>query len=122
MDHAGEIAATLSGLRDDQFAIFEAPDGSFVQVAWYDDPRELHCEAVDLDAWESDRSMTDDMRRRLGELGFEEGVESPNYELETPMDDPAATHRIAGVLARTLHEVYGTSPADPLTIKVDEFG
>jgi hypothetical protein len=120
IDHAGEIAAALSELGEGQFAIFEAPDGSFVQVVWSDTPGVLRCEAVDFDLWDSARAMTDAMRSGLEGLGFE--WTDSNYALEAPVGDTAAIHRLAGLLARALHEVYGMRAVDPLRVTVDDFG
>jgi hypothetical protein len=120
LDHAAQIADTITRLGDDQFAIFDAPpDESYVQVRWTETPGLLHCEAVDFERWEGPRAMTDEMHARLIEMGYALDPET-NYVVESWAHDPGAIRRTAELLAWTLHEVYGVSAEAPLSVLVDE--
>lgn len=119
MDHAGEIAAVLGSLGVDEFAIFAGPDGSYVQVIVLTPEGDADCEAVDLDQWNVGAGrMTPAGRARLEEMGFER-QDGGNYVMEARLCDTQEVHRVAGLLARVLHDVYGVRADEALEVTVD---
>ena len=84
-----------------------------------EEPGRLRCEAVDFAQWHGgERVMTEEMLDLLESMGYQPQPES-NYAIEMPARDTAEIHRLAGFLARTLHDVYGVPANAPLEVVVD---
>ncbi len=116
------MTKVLASLAAEQFAIFQARDGSYVQVLKRTLEGDVLVEAVDFANWEPPEAgrMTPAMRSRLEQIGFRPS-DGGNYAFETRIGDLAAAHRLGGQLARTLHEVYGVSADEPLEVTIDSY-
>jgi hypothetical protein len=122
-DQIAEVLLQLDHERSTRYAIFEAPDGSFVQVAAYPNEVPVRCEAVDFDEWSSYRGlrrMTPAMVTELQRMGFRREA-GGNFVKRVEMRDKQEAQQLAGSLATVLHDVYGTSPEADLDITLGDW-
>jgi uncharacterized protein YjbI with pentapeptide repeats len=95
---------------------------SYVQATFESDGT-LRCEAVNFDSWsdlKKSRKMTEDMIKKLDELGFEEEP-GLNFVSLHPVKDMEVFDEAGLQLAQALTDVYGISPVAPLEVTVSMF-
>jgi uncharacterized protein YjbI with pentapeptide repeats len=122
--HAALIAHLLRNIvrgNLNRWIVFDTPAG-YVQVALEDDDQ-LRCEAVNFDSWtelRKSRKMTDDMVKRLEQLGFSLEPDM-NFVSFSDIADDEAFDEAGRQLAAALEDVYGVSERASLEVTSSTF-
>ena len=113
-----EIQRLRVNLERKVFVVFDAGIG-YIQCQPQSSPDVIYCEAQSPDSWAALSSvLTPDRVAKLHSAGYIDPGRSPNYWKDYPLDkyDDAA---IAREVITLLHDVYGYTGAEQLTIKTE---
>jgi hypothetical protein len=113
-----EIGRLRVNLERNVFVVFDAGIG-YVQCEPQTQPDAIYCEAQSADSWAALSSvLTPDRLAKLHAAGYADPGRAPNYWKAYPLDkyDDAA---IAKELVTLLHDVYGYTGAEQLTVKTE---
>jgi hypothetical protein len=113
--------------EEDSFAIFALADDRnyFVQALGRKDDKTMLAEAVSNNFLEPEFALSEEQTAQLLEMGWNppEGKDSPrcNFWREPKLFTDANRQELARFLLRTLTEVYGYRPGDPLDVTLQLF-
>ena len=108
--------APFNGERD-RFLILNSAGraGRYVQCAFFDGDKQLHCEAASGFYWsEIARFMSPARVAVVAALGYSTDASQGNFVQEHPVPDAHALYEIAGLLVETLVRVYELQANDTL--------
>jgi hypothetical protein len=115
---SAEIQRLRVNLERKVFVVFDAGIG-YIQCQPQTGPDVIYCEAQSPDSWAALSSvLTPDRVAKLRAAGYADPGRSPNYWKDYPLDkydDAAIAHEVITLL----HDVYGYTGAEQLTIKTE---